>query len=62
METRTEWEEVVSCEHSYDKRCQRSLVTVYTSVQEEECREEFVKNCWIEYTQMAVNVTVQLCR
>ena len=62
LETRTEWEEAVMCEHSYNKRCQKSLVTVFTSVQEEECEEEFVKNCFIEYSQTAVNVTVRMCR
>ena len=31
-------------------------------LQEEECNENFIKNCFIEYSKAAVNVTVDVCR
>ena len=33
MEEKTEWETEVTCEHSYNRRCAKSLVTVYNSAQ-----------------------------
>ena len=62
MEERTEYDQEVTCQHSYNKRCAKSLVTVYKSQQEEECEENFVKNCFIEYSKHAVNVTARVCR
>ena len=62
MEERTEYDQEITCQHSYDKRCAKSLVTVYNSQQEEECEENFVKNCFIEYSKYATNVTNKVCR
>ena len=62
MEERTEYDQEVTCQHSYNRRCAKSLVTVYKSQQEEECEENFVKNCFIEYSKHAVNVTARVCR
>jgi len=62
MEEKTEWETEVTCQHSYNRRCAKSLVTVYNSAQEEECEENYVKKCFIEYSKHAVNVTVNICR
>ena len=39
----TVYDEVVTCDHSYDKRCHTSYVTSFVSVQEEECDENFKK-------------------
>jgi len=33
MEEKTEWEEVKECDHSYNRRCHTSHVTVYTAAQ-----------------------------
>merc|ERR1719431_624812 len=33
----TEYDDVVQCDHSYDKRCHTTYVTNYESQQEEEC-------------------------
>ena len=33
MEEKTEWETVVTCDHSYNRRCAKSLITVYNSAQ-----------------------------
>ena len=58
----TEYDDVVQCDHSYDKRCHTTYVTTYESQQEEECDENYRKNCFIEYEQIAFNETVQICR
>ena len=31
-------------------------------IQEEECEENYVKKCFIEYSKHAINVTVNICR
>merc|ERR1712001_659806 len=45
----TEYDDVVQCDHSYDKRCHTTYTTNYESQQEEECDENFRKSCFIEY-------------
>jgi len=62
MEVTTVYDEVVTCDHSYDKRCHTSYVTNYDSQQEEECEENFKKVCHIEYEPLAYNETVNVCR
>ena len=82
MEEITEYDTEVTCQHSYNRRCAKSLITVYNSaqvwtlmlkkqinnilkiyfLQEEECEENYVKNCFIEYSKTAVNVTAKVCR
>merc|ERR1712032_1482012 len=58
----TEYDDVVQCDHSYDRRCHTTYVTQYESQQEEECEENFRKNCFIEYEQIAFNETAEICR
>jgi len=58
----TEYDEIITCDHSYDKRCHTSYVTNYDSQQEEECEENFKKVCHINYEPLAYNETVQICR
>ena len=60
--TETVYDDVVQCDHSYDKRCHTSFVTNYESQQEEECEETFKKICHITYEAIAFNETVQICR
>jgi len=62
MVEETEYDDVVQCDHSYDKRCHTSYVTNYVSQQEIECEENFVKSCFIDYEQIAFNETVRICR
>ena len=33
MEEQTEFDTEITCQHSYDKRCAKSLVTIYNSAQ-----------------------------
>jgi len=56
------YEDVVTCDHSYDQRCHTTYVTNYEAQQEEECEENFRKNCFIDYEKIAFNETVQICR
>ena len=39
----TVYDEVLTCDHSYDKRCHTTYITSFVSVQEEECEENFKK-------------------
>merc|ERR1711937_735410 len=62
MVEETEYDDVVQCDHSYDKRCHTTYVTNFESQQEEECEENFRKSCFIEYEKIAFDETVQICR
>jgi len=62
LESQTEYDDIVVCKHSYDKRCHTTYSTDYEPTQEEKCDENFRKNCFIEYSQTAYNETVQICR
>jgi len=62
MTEETVYEEVITCDHSYDKRCHTSYVTSFVSQQEEECEEHFKKSCYIDYEPLAYNETVEVCR
>merc|ERR1712172_307378 len=44
----TEYDDVVQCDHSYDRRCHTTYVTNYESQQEEECEENFRKDCDVQ--------------
>ena len=58
----TVYDEVITCDHSYDKRCHTSYITNYEPQQEEECEENFKKICMINYEDLAYNSTVEICR
>jgi len=62
MVEETEYDDVVQCDHSYDKRCHTTYITNYESQQEEECEENYRKSCFIEYEKIAFNETVEICR
>jgi len=62
MVEETEYDDVVQCDHSYDRRCHISYITNYVSQQELECEENYVKSCFIDYEQIAFNETVTVCR
>merc|ERR1712181_70863 len=48
----TEYDEVVQCDHSYDRRCHTTYVTQYESQQEEDCdevcRTPLMKDCDVQ--------------
>merc|ERR1712227_709315 len=57
----TEYDDSVTCKHSYSEQCHQSYVTDYKPAQKEECDEEFVKNCHIGYKKIAQQETVRKC-
>eukprot|EP00092_Neocalanus_flemingeri_P039559 GFUD01043075.1.p1 GENE.GFUD01043075.1~~GFUD01043075.1.p1 ORF type:complete len:357 (+),score=115.63 GFUD01043075.1:146-1216(+) len=62
MVEETEYDDIVQCDHSYDRRCHISYITNYVSQQEVECEENYVKNCYIDYEKIAFNETIKVCR
>ena len=62
MVEETVYDEVITCDHSYDQRCHTSYVTHYESQQEEECEENYKKICMIDYEDLAYNTTVEICK
>jgi hypothetical protein len=46
---------------SYDKKCHTTYTTDYEPQQEEECEDNYKKDCFIEYKKVAQNVTVEFC-
>merc|ERR1712106_1131933 len=61
MREETEYDEILTCDHSYDNRCHTSYVTRYEPHQEQECEEKFRKICTIEYEQKANQEVVEVC-
>jgi hypothetical protein len=51
----------ISFKISYDKKCHTTYTTDYEPQQEEECEENYKKNCFIEYKKVAQDVTVEFC-
>ena len=61
MREETEYDEILTCDHSYDKRCHTSYITKYEPHQEQECDEKYRKVCTIEYEQKALHEVVEVC-
>ena len=56
----TEYDDEVTCQHSYSQQCHNTYVTDYKPAQKEECEENFVKNCHIEYKKNVVQQNVNV--
>ena len=61
MVEETEYDDVVTCKHSYSSKCHTTYTTDFEPQQEEECEETFTKNCFIEYKKVASQETVEQC-
>lgn len=61
MVEHTEYDEQVVCKHSYSEQCHQTYVTDYKPAQKQECEDNFVKNCHIEYKKSAQQETVRKC-
>merc|ERR1711973_831812 len=48
MVEETEYDDVITCKHSYSQKCHTTYTTDFEPQQEEECEENFIKNCFIE--------------
>jgi len=61
METSTEYDDVVTCKHSYSEKCHTTYTTDFEPQQEEECDETFTKSCFIEYKKVASDEKIKFC-
>jgi len=61
MVEETEYDDVVTCKHSYSEKCHTTYTTDFEPQQEEECNENFVKNCFIEFRKAASDEKVTIC-
>ena len=61
MVQETEYDDVITCKHSYTERCHTTYITDFEPQQEEECEENYRKNCFIEYKKVAGKETVEFC-
>ena len=57
----TEYDDVVTCKHSYDTQCHTTYTTDFEPQQEEVCEENFIKECFIEYKKTASEESVEFC-
>ena len=61
METSTEYDDVITCKHSYSEKCHTTYTTDFEPQQEKVCEENFIKECFIEYKKSASQETVEFC-
>ena len=61
MVEETEYDDVVTCKHSYSEKCHTTYTTDFEPQQEEQCEENFVKSCFIEYKKVASEEAVSFC-
>ena len=61
MVQETEYDDVVTCKHSYSEKCHTTYTTDFEPQQEEVCEENYIKNCFIEYKKVAGQETVEFC-
>jgi len=61
MVSETEYDDQITCKHSYSTHCHVTYKTAYEPQQEEECEENYRKRCFIEFKQSASDEKVQFC-
>ena len=61
MQEKTEYDDHLECKHSYSQRCHTTYTTDFEPQQEEDCEENFRKNCFIEYKKVASEEKVRKC-
>merc|ERR1712002_1436967 len=61
MVEETEYDDEITCKHSYTQKCHTTYTTDFEPQQEEECEENFVKNCFIDYRKVASTEQVEFC-
>lgn len=61
MVEETEYDDEIECHHSYTERCHTTYTTDFEPQQEEECEENFRKDCFIEYKKVASDEPVRFC-
>merc|ERR1712142_667796 len=61
MVEETEYDDVIECTHSYSQKCHTTYTTDFEPQQEEECEENFIKNCFIDYRKIASEEKIEFC-
>merc|ERR1712038_301148 len=61
MVEETGYDDVIECKHSYSQKCHTTYTTDFEPQQEEECEENFIKKCFIDYRKVASTEEVQFC-
>merc|ERR1711942_90882 len=61
MVEETEYDDVIECKHSYSQKCHTTYTTDFEPQQEEECEENFIKNCFIDYRKVASTEQIEFC-
>ena len=61
MQEKTEYDDHIECKHSYSTKCHTTYTTDFEPQQQEECNENFRKNCFIEYKKVAAQEKVRKC-
>jgi len=61
MVEETEYDDVIECKHSYSQKCHTTYTTDFEPQQEEECEENFIKSCFIDYKKVASDETIKFC-
>lgn len=61
MQETTEYDDVITCKHSYSEKCHTTYTTDFEPQQEEECDETFTKSCFIEYKKSASEEAIKFC-
>merc|ERR1712223_403787 len=61
MVEETEYDDVVTCKHSYSEKCHTTYTTDFEPQREEDCEENFVKSCFIEYKKVVPEEAVTFC-
>ena len=57
----TEYDEVITCDHTYSEKCHATFKTDFEPSQEEECNESYTKNCFIEFKDVATEENIKFC-
>merc|ERR1711936_907537 len=61
MVQETEYDDEITCHHSYSQKCHTTYSTDFKPQQEEECEENFIKKCFIDYRKMASEEKIEFC-
>merc|ERR1711970_780791 len=57
----TEYDDVIECKHSCTQKCHTTYTTDFEPQQEEECEENFIKSCFIDYRKIASEEKIEFC-
>ena len=56
-----EYENTLSCDHIYEKKCHTTFVTKFQPQQIKKCDEDYKKDCQIEFNTVTENKTQTVC-